>query len=437
LQSHPELPWLYLLRGFASGQSGAAAPTPDAAAAHFEAALADYRELAARDPAGRFRYALLANRGVVLFQAGRLADAAADLNEAISLGPRQPSAYVALAQLERREHKLEPALKHLGEAIAVNPNLAGLYRMRARWRMESRDLTAAMRAGALADLNEAIKRDAPGSKDLAEDYAERGRLMILDKQFEPAVEACELALRISPDETEAHRWRAVALLELRRYEAALEACNEYLKAGHRSAELIVLRGMAKAKRSDFAGAIDDYTVAIELEPGNSALHARRGWAYLVSGAYPLARRDFEEAVRVDPSSADAYSGRGSAAVAVGNYREAVADAEESLRRAGSDPRIVYTAARTLAQAAQSASKEQQLRGRRDVALVRGYQDRAGNLLALAIEQTDLAERAAFWRDVVQTDPGVAALRRLAGYARLVALYGSERRQPSKTGEELP
>ena len=51
LQDHPDLPWLYVLRGFAYGQSGATATDPVEAEAHFEAALADYREAVKCDSA--------------------------------------------------------------------------------------------------------------------------------------------------------------------------------------------------------------------------------------------------------------------------------------------------------------------------------------------------------------------------------------------------
>ena len=38
----------------------------------FDAALTDYREAAQRDSAGRYRYALLVNRGLLYFQSGRV-----------------------------------------------------------------------------------------------------------------------------------------------------------------------------------------------------------------------------------------------------------------------------------------------------------------------------------------------------------------------------
>src|SRR5262249_56022280 len=101
----------YLLRGFASGQMAAAAPTAAEADAEFESAEADYRDALRRDPAGRFRYALLANRGLLRLQAQKWEEAAADLRKAIALNPRQSSAYVTLGQVYRRQHTLHLPLQ--------------------------------------------------------------------------------------------------------------------------------------------------------------------------------------------------------------------------------------------------------------------------------------------------------------------------------------
>ena len=133
--------------------------------------------------------------------------------------------------------------------------------------------------------------------------------------------------------------------------------SDLLTAGHKSPDLLGLRGLAKSRRSDFSGAIEDYTLALAARPDDPMFHSRRGWAYLVTGAYQLARTDFEEAIRLDPASGDAYGGRGFARAALGQYHEAVLDAEESLRHGDAEVHMVYTAARTMAQAAQAAARE--------------------------------------------------------------------------------
>ena len=417
LQSHPDLAWLYLLRGFASGEMRM-----------FDAAEADYREALKRDSDGRFRYALLANRGLARFQNRKWVEAAADLDEAIKLNPRKCSAFVTRAQIYRQEHRLDEAIKHLDRAIALKPpNSAPLYRTRALWNLERRDLTPAIRAAALGDLEQAIQLDSPGSRDLAKDLAKRAQVLLQAKRYPEALDACDRALKITPTDAEAHRWRVAALLELKRYQDVIDSCDGYFRAGNPSADLLELRGLAKAKRNDFAGAIEDYTLALSLQPKGSHLHGRRGWAYLVSGAAQLARRDFEEAIRFDTSSGDAYCGRGSALVALGHCQDAAADAEESLRHGEPEPRLLYNAARILAQAAESASKEASRQARPDLASIRRYQDRALKLLGQAIERTPPEEQPTFWRDVVRGDHALSSIRRLPEYARWAAEYAGTAR----------
>jgi serine/threonine protein kinase/lipoprotein NlpI len=418
LQTHPELPWLYLLRGFASGQIGSKTSSPVEAAENFAAAEADYREALRRDSGGRFRYALLVNRGLVRLQSRKLDQAIADLEDAIALDPRQLSAYVTLGQIHRQRHQIDLALEELGRAIALNPNLAPLYRTRARWNLERPLVTPAMRALALADLDQAVRLGIPKSRELAKDLAETGRVLLLDKQYQRALDACDAALRIDPKDADAHRSRVGALLELKRDQDAILACDAYLSTGVSSADLLGLRGLARARRNDFAAAIDDYTLALALEPSSPALHGRRGWAYLVSGAPQLALRDFEEVIRRDPSSGDAYSGRGSALVAMGRCGEAVADAEESLRHGESEARLNYSAARILAQAAEFARQEPRPRKPSEPTKVQTYQDRALTLLSQAVERTPPEERAAFWHKVVHSDGAFTSIRRLPAYARI-------------------
>jgi serine/threonine protein kinase/predicted Zn-dependent protease len=427
LQSHPDLAWLYVLRGYAFGQLGAAASVSEEASAHFEAAEADYRAALRLDPEGKFRYALLVNRGLVRFQSRKLDLAIADLKQAIELNPRQLNAFVTLAQIYRHQHRLDLALKQLGEALALRTDSAPLYRTRALWNLERKNPSPAVRAAALGDLDQAIRFGSAGSRELAQDRAARAHLFLLSKRYEEALLDCDAALQINPNESEANHWRVVALLELKRYNEVIDSCDHFLRDGKSSVELLELRAVAKSKRNDFPGAIEDYTLALAQHPQASTLHARRGWAYLVSGAPRLALGDFHEALRLDPSSADAYSGRGSALVALGQIREAARDAEASLRHGEPEPRMLYNAARIMAQAAQSLAKDTSPRGRADLASVRRYQERAIAFLALALKQTPLEARALFWRDVVQTDQAFSAMRRLPEYLRLAAEFSEATR----------
>jgi tetratricopeptide (TPR) repeat protein len=428
LQTHPELSWLYILRGFASGELASRAPRPVEAAENFADAEADYDAALDRDPDGKFRYALLANRGLVRLHCGKLEEAVADLEEAIALDPRQLSARVTLAQVYRQRQQLDRAIEELDRAVALKPNLAPLYRTRARWRLERPKVTPNIRALALADLDQAVNLGVPKSQEQGRDLVEKARILLMEKRFQEALDACDRALKFDSKDAGVHRYRVGALLELKRERDAIDACDLYLLTGQKSPDLLGLRGLAKARRNDFAAAIDDYTLALALEPAAPVFHARRGWAYLVSGAAQLALRDFEEAIRLDPSSGDAYSGRGSALVALGRCREAVADAFESLNHGESEARLHYSAARIFALAAESANKESRSHNPSEPAQVRTYQDHALTLLGQAIERTPPSGRVAFWRGVVQPDQAFTAIRRLPAYARIASVASPQNGQ---------
>ena len=248
--------------------------------------------------------------------------------------------------------------------------------------------------------------------------AQVARLLLDDKRLEEALCESDASLRMNPKNSEVQRTKIVALLELKRYDDAVAACEAYMTAGHKSPELMGLRGLAKSKRRDFRGAIDDFTVALDGRPGDSTLHLRRGWTYLVTGANDLARRDFDEAVRLEPGNGEAYAGRGSSLAALGQYREAVRDAEESLRHGDVETHFVYTAARTMAQAAGALVQEPRPRGKPDLGAIRAYQDRAVEFLRRVIEQTPRETRSTFWHDIVEPDPAFNSIRRLSEYARL-------------------
>src|SRR5262249_20893751 len=150
--------------------------------------------------------------------------------------------------------------------------------------------------------------------------------------------ACDAALGLAPDNSEAHRVRISALMELRRYNEVLASADAYLARGKPIAEILEIRGLARQTRSDHAGAIADFNRALDLTPvgepaGRSRLLNRRGWAYHYSDAPRLALPDFEESLRLEPNQGDAYGGRGLARIRLGQWRPAVADAETAIRRA--------------------------------------------------------------------------------------------------------
>ena len=98
--------------------------------------------------------------------------------------------------------------------------------------------------------------------------------------------------------------------------------------------------------------------------------------------------------------------------------KAIADAEESLRHGEPEARLLYSAARILALAAESAKAEPNRRVLSDAAAAESQRERALDLLRQAVERTPPQERAAFWSNVVQSDHAFTAIRRHSAYARI-------------------
>jgi tetratricopeptide (TPR) repeat protein/tRNA A-37 threonylcarbamoyl transferase component Bud32 len=454
----PKFVWPYILRGFAHGHD---------LLHNYDLAFADFARAEAANPDSLARYAILINRGVireryvVRAHQGKLQDAFADFTRAAELLPDQSAAYTNLAEvsilLDAQEqlskslvhvgpyqtyaslaevHLPRPwsdrALEQFGKAIALQQR-AALYRSRARLYLMRGDYAAA-----LADLNEAIRREPRASRDLVDDHLERGKILYRQGKYADALQSFDVALTIKPTyqlveqarkaEAAIHQLRAEALLELNRFDEALRSLNEVHGAAATSTTYRA-RGLAHAKLADYTRAIEDYTKALELERAEGKLSdpltlAYRGWAYLINDAPKLALRDFDEALKQrDCDRVDCHNGRGYSRVLLGQWKEAVADAEAALNDKPTLARHWYNAARIYAQAAAKVDPDPLKSDARTQDQRRQFEDRALRLLRLACEKSPPEQRAAFWKEYVQADPALRAVKRNPVYVQLAAEYG--------------
>ena len=203
-----EMQAIYLLRGFAYGESG-----------DLEAAETDFARAAEIDPNA---YGLYLNRGVVRLRHGKLHQAIADFNTALTLNPHAEQAYIDLAEAYRVQQEYAQSLTVLGKVIETTDSPAA-YRMRGLVHLEQRDDTAAA-----ADFDAAISKAKPGSHLKDEVLAERGRIAHRQGKLPEALSFYERALRERPDLYDALRLRALVLLDLNREKEALEDLNRFL-----------------------------------------------------------------------------------------------------------------------------------------------------------------------------------------------------------------
>jgi hypothetical protein len=136
------------------------------------------------------RYGIFVNRGMAFFLQKDLTGAERELRRATALNPDQYPAFASLGGLyvdqaaslkdAKRQRKLAQAQECLDRALELKP-LAAQYRTRARLYLLREE-----HAEALADLRQAIAHNdgGAGSKALAEDHVECGRILFRDKKFD-------------------------------------------------------------------------------------------------------------------------------------------------------------------------------------------------------------------------------------------------------------
>jgi tetratricopeptide (TPR) repeat protein len=421
--------WGYLLQGLAHAELR-----------DFDAADADYREALSRARNDLERYAVLVNHGALRLRQARagqsiaalrhvallssqlalcrcfaelayrqhMRQALADLDAAVRLRPNLYHAYVNRAVLCEEQGQPAEALRQLDQALRCEPGDPRLYSSLALLHERQANLPAA-----LADCEQAIRlrsREGP-TLALAQDQAERARILYLLARYPEAANACDQALALWADYPQAHYLRGQALYKAENYLEAAAAFDRYLQVGRPSAEIYRARGVARAKLRQHQAAVDDYTRALELAP-DAASYAQRGWLYLLVFDSPrLAYLDFDEAIKRDPTKAELYSGRGSAQALLGDPERGIKDAELALRLGPKTAHLLYIAARTYSQAAGIALVNGRATDWSRKASWDGYATRATELIRQALALAPPGGPEHFWNEYIQRDVALDPIRK--------------------------
>jgi tetratricopeptide (TPR) repeat protein len=425
----PDFLWPRLLRGVASAELK-----------EFETAEVDFAWALGKAAGPLERYVVLTNRSVLWVRRQRYAAAVADLEAAVALRPDDHQAHLNLAEVYRRRHNLRRAVAAaaggaaalslagvgddlrravaaLDRAVTCRPDDAELYHTRARvhlarndWGRARRDLEAARRCPNRGDPERVAGR-----------LVELGVLKEQAGELPEALADFDTALKLQPDYPPAHRQRAQALLKLKRYQEAGQALDRYLRHGTPAAEVYLARGLIHSHFREYRNAVRMYGLALLFGEDAEAL-TQRGWAYLQLEAPWLALDDFEVAERLRPKHAASLCGRGHALVLLGRLSESVRAGEEALRQKGTENGELLVAciyARAARLLAATPGKGKRGRERPEAR----YEERAAELLDAALRRVPAAERAAYWREHVQAEPALAALRRHPRVVRLAAGMG--------------
>jgi tetratricopeptide (TPR) repeat protein len=427
INRRPEFVWPRLVRGFAASELGFMQADARLAAAEFNAAEKDLDAALRQDRDPLVQYVGLANRGVLHIRRRRWAEAVADLRRAVRLKPEGYQAHANLAQALQGMGRWAEAVATLDQAIRRAP-LAVLYQSRARLQLRRKHWLAAR-----TDFEQAIAREPRGSKSpqLVENLVELGRLLHREGKYPAALASYDRALRLKSEFGLAQRFRAETLLALNRPNEAGQALDRYLDVTRDvPAEVYQARALIYAGVEQLPAAIEMYTLALRQHPQDTVTRCYRGWTYLLTDAVQLALEDFEACLRADPNNADARIGRGNARVRLRQLDGALADAQAAEQQDPRTYRLLYNLTRIYAQVAGQLEVEAQTArpgpARRAAQRLTHYQAKALDCLRRALKTLPPERRADSWRNQVQADPALKAIRRGSQYFKLAARYRGTR-----------
>jgi tetratricopeptide (TPR) repeat protein len=204
------------------------------------------------------------NRALVFSLSNRLDEALADCTKAIEIDPKYMFAYANRGRIYQATGKQDEAIKDFTKAIELDPKYLPNYISLAKSQAAIND-----KAGMIETYTKGIEQDTEGTKaETGVLRLERARVLIVEKEYDKAVEDLSAVIKASPKSGEAYNKRGVA------YDG---------------------KGMN-------AEALADYTKALELDPKNVAAWANRASLYKKMGEKEKALADCEKLLELSPTS---------------------------------------------------------------------------------------------------------------------------------------
>ena len=192
------------------------------------------------------------------------------------------------------------AIQDYTEAIALNPDLAGVYYNRGLAYGEKGDHDRAIQ-----DYDKAIVL----KPDYAEAYNNRGIDYREKGDYDRAIQDYSKAIELKPDFAEAYNNRGNAYGEKGDYGRAIQDYSKAIELKPDYAEAYNNRAIAYGEKGDYARAIQDFDKAIALNPDFAGAYNNRGFAYMAKGDHHRAIQDFDKAIALKPDLANAYTNR--------------------------------------------------------------------------------------------------------------------------------
>ena len=159
----------------------------------------------------------------------------------------------------------------------------------------------------------------------------QGAYLAQKGHYAEAVQSYSIAVRLKPDDAEAHYNLGVVLGEKDQADEAIGQFKEAVRLRPDYAEAHFAVGSALLNKGQTAEAISQFQQAIRLKPDFAEAHCNLGAALLNKGQIDKAISQFQEALHLKPDFADAHNGFGIALVRKGQIDKAISQFHEAIR----------------------------------------------------------------------------------------------------------
>ena len=119
--------------------------------------------------------------------------------------------------------------------------------------------------------------------------------------------------------------------EKKQYNPAINHYNQALKLNSKDADTYYKRGLAHYHLGSYEEAIADYTQVIQINPYYGKVYTKLGLARYQLGDYEGAIADYTQAIRINSNDAVAYRNRADIRYHVGDYQGAIEDYNQAIK----------------------------------------------------------------------------------------------------------
>lgn len=204
-------------------------------------------------------------RGQILLEQGRHADAERELRQALAIEPESAELHLKLGLACMGQERWRDAMYEAERVIALEPDAHHGFTLKGH---------SLLRLDQAAKARECLKQGLVHDPENAHIYGLLAATFSAQKRWKEARESAHAGLQLDPEDQD---------------------CLNQL-------------ALANTQLGDHAAAEEGLAAALQQDPDNALTHANRGWSLLRQARYREAMDAYREALRLDPTLEHARSG---------------------------------------------------------------------------------------------------------------------------------